>query len=624
MSVFRIFIFTFLSSLFLLSQDALAANAANGKKLYVTTPNNFGVPLSNCADSTCHTSDPSANIRLKGKCTSSAVTCVAAITAASNGGVGAMGIFSNMTSTNTTDIAAYMVNPNAPAVIGVSATSLTFSATAINANAPAQTIMVSNNGLANLTVSAATLGGTNPGDFTATNNCSAAVVPGNTCTISVGFKPTVSGARSATLAIVSNGGNQSVTLNGSGSGSPTVSLNGPVGGLAYPDTTIGATPALANNMPGGIVTLTNSGSGALTISSISTSTDFIVDPAGTCKTGSLAAGQNCTLIVKFSPTAPGARTGSLTIAHNAAASPATIALKGNGLATIKPAATLSPASLDFGNVQVGTSSALQSVTLHNGGGKVLTITAIQQTGSSEFVRGGTCLAGQVAAGSSCTIDVTFTPSSALATAKTAAITVVDDAGDIANSQQTLNLSGIGTSGVIAAPSIAPASLDFGSQGLNTSSTTKISTITNGSSTDVLSITALTIIGSDAADFAMDVATVNACSTTTPVPPSGSCDVVVTFTPTNAGALSANVAVTTNAAGSPHGISLSGSGSSASPTPISNSPATNLGGGGCVLDPSARFEPTLGLLLFLALMNLATRRARLQPSIAKNQSHLLDV
>ena len=615
MILFRISMITLLSSLFLLSHGSLAANLARGKSLYTSTPNITGFQLSNCANAGCHTPDPTANIKLNSKCTTSVATCAAAIMAASHGVVPEMAIFSNLSATDTADIAAYILSPNAPALLGVSASSLTFSATAVNASAPAQTLTVNNNGLANLTVTSAALAGTDPGDFTATNNCTATVIPGKTCTISVGFKPTASGARSATLAIASNGGNQTVTLSGTGSGSPTVSLNAPVGGLTYPDTTVGATPSAATNMP--TVTLTNTGAGALNISAITVSNDFVRDSAGTCLPNTaIAAGQKCTLVVKFSPTAAGARSGGLTITHNAAGSPSTIALKGNGLATLKPAATLSPASLDFGNVQVGTRSAVQTVTLNNGGGKVLTISDIQQTDSNEFVRGGTCVAGQVPAGSSCTIEVTFTPNSESALAKTATISVVDDAGDVPNSQQTLSLTGTGTSAVVAAPSIAPALLDFGSESLNTRRTAKISTITNSSNTDPLIITALTIEGINAADFAIDQSPTNACTTTAPLPALGSCDIVVTFTPTASGARDANISATTNAAGSPHSIPLSGTGSST--TPVSISPATNVGGGGCTLDQSARFEPTLVFLLFLALTVTASRRARLNRPVKKIQ------
>ena len=79
------------------------------------------------------------------------------------------------------------------------------------------------------------------------------------------------------------------------------------------------------------VTLTNSGSAALSLSSIGiagTNThDFI--PNNHCG-NSVAAGAGCSITVAFEPTATGARTASLTIADNAAGSPQSVALSGNG------------------------------------------------------------------------------------------------------------------------------------------------------------------------------------------------------------------------------------------------------------------------------------------------------
>jgi len=64
------------------------------------------------------------------------------------------------------------------------------------------------------------IGGTNPGDFAASNNCGGSVAVGTNCTISVTFTPVATGARSANLHIVDNSGNvgatQSVTLTGTG------------------------------------------------------------------------------------------------------------------------------------------------------------------------------------------------------------------------------------------------------------------------------------------------------------------------------------------------------------------------------------------------------------------------
>jgi len=76
------------------------------------------------------------------------------------------------------------------------------------------------------------------------------------------------------------------------------------------------------------VTLTNTGSAALKISSVATSGDF--DQSNTCGS-SLESGMTCTISVTFTPTAKGARSGSLTITDDADGSPRSVRLSGAGI-----------------------------------------------------------------------------------------------------------------------------------------------------------------------------------------------------------------------------------------------------------------------------------------------------
>src|SRR5438874_1142545 len=84
------------------------------------------------------------------------------------------------------------------------------------------------------------------------------------------------------------------------------------------------------------VTLTNTGTAALTINSFAPSGDFAATSTGAsaCPTSpaTLAAGANCTINVTFTPTASGARTGTLSLADNAGGSPQIMTLSGNGTA----------------------------------------------------------------------------------------------------------------------------------------------------------------------------------------------------------------------------------------------------------------------------------------------------
>ena len=81
------------------------------------------------------------------------------------------------------------------------------------------------------------------------------------------------------------------------------------------------------------------------------------------------------------------------------------------------------------------------MTLSNSGGAALTInsTGISGANASEFAETMTCLAS-LAAGSSCTISVTFTPSTT-GTAQTAALIITDNTSEVAGSMQTVTLTG---------------------------------------------------------------------------------------------------------------------------------------------------------------------------------------
>jgi hypothetical protein len=75
------------------------------------------------------------------------------------------------------------------------------------------------------------------------------------------------------------------------------------------------------------VELTNAGNGVLTLTSLATTGDFM--RTHVCET-TLAPGTGCQISVVFSPTAPGQRSGSLTLANNSSTSPQTISLRGVG------------------------------------------------------------------------------------------------------------------------------------------------------------------------------------------------------------------------------------------------------------------------------------------------------
>jgi ASPM-SPD-2-Hydin domain-containing protein/centrosomal CEP192-like protein/beta-propeller repeat-containing protein len=194
-------------------------------------------------------------------------------------------------------------------------------------------------------------------------------------------------------------------------------------------------------------TLTNNNSTTVTFTSIvavgvspAANTDFAV--ASDACSPSVAAGAQCTVTVTFTPAAAGARTGTLVFTDNDVNSPQNVSLSGTGSATA-PGVGLAPTSLAFGNQTLNTTSAAKTVTLANTGTGALTINSIAASGDfAETSTGATACPispATLAAGASCIISVTFTPTALGARAGT--LTITDNAG---GSPQIVPLTGTGT------------------------------------------------------------------------------------------------------------------------------------------------------------------------------------
>ncbi len=204
-----------------------------------------------------------------------------------------------------------------------------------------------------------------------------------------------------------------------------------------------------------------------------------------------------------------------------------------------PAAAFSPSSLVFGSQSINTTSQPQPVTLTNSGTAALTISGIST--SAGFAQTNNC-GSMLAATSSCTINVTFTPSAA--GSATGTLSVTDDA---AGSPQAVSLSGMGASPGLT---FSPSSLVFGSQSINTTSQPQPVMLTNGGTAT------LTISGiSTTAGFAQT----NNCGST--LAATSSCTINVTFIPSATGNATGTLSVADDAAGSPQTVSLSGMGAS---------------------------------------------------------------
>ena len=325
------------------------------------------------------------------------------------------------------------------AVASVFPTSLTFGSQSVGATGTAQAVTVNNTGNAALNITSIAVSGANAGDFALTNSCGTSVAAGANCTISVTFKPTVTGTRSAAVTIADSASSspQTVGLSGTGTAS-TVSVS-PTN-LSFGSQSVGTTSSAQ------MITLTNSGNVALTISSLTISGANPGDFTQTSNCGSnVAAGANCTIGVTFLPSASGSRAASLSIADSASGSPQIVSFGGNGTST-SDGVSLAPGNLVFSNQPVEMTSTAQTVTLTNNGTTSLSISSFTLTGanSADFVQNNNC-SSSVAAGANCTIVVLFIPSAI--GARAAALSITDSS---AGSPQIVSLLGTGSNDVILA------------------------------------------------------------------------------------------------------------------------------------------------------------------------------
>jgi hypothetical protein len=167
--------------------------------------------------------------------------------------------------------------PPEPAVLLMPG-SETFPDTAVGDSSLPKNITLTNSGQATLTFSGAgiSLMGTNPGDFMQSNNCGASVAAAGSCTITVTFKPTATGTRTATLNIPDNALDSPQQLSLSGSGDAPFAVSAGSGGSTTQTVNAGQTAQYnLQVMPSagfsGAVTLGCSGAPAAAVCTVSAS-----------------------------------------------------------------------------------------------------------------------------------------------------------------------------------------------------------------------------------------------------------------------------------------------------------------------------------------------------------------
>ena len=261
--------------------------------------------------------------------------------------------------------------------------------------------------------------------------------------VTAGFNPnpaTTTSTLTFTATATATTGTSTITVQGvSGSLTHTTTLSLTVTPLSV-GPTVTVTPASLtwNTIPVGspgvakAVIVTNTGTVTLNISGVTVTGDFVQTTSTKPCGATLAAGKNCKIMVNFTPTALGTRTGTLTISDNAPNSPQTVALSGTGGPQVK----LTPATATFAKTTVGATSAAKVFTLNNLQSVALTGISISTTGDFS-VSTKTC-STSLAAKTTCTISVVFKPTQT--GTRTGTLSVADSA---VGSPQVSNLTGTG-------------------------------------------------------------------------------------------------------------------------------------------------------------------------------------
>lgn len=434
-------------------------------------------------------------------------------------------ITSNASSTSQV-FTAFPASTGAPVLL-YSPNTLEFGPQLAGTTSPTQKITVYNTSLQTVSIGNIQMTGA---DFSLTHNCPSSLASGASCAITVRFAPTGSNSGGNINVNYGNGFKDSLYVTGITSpGSLYVNSQGYNFGTQY----VG-TAGMSR-----VVNLTNATSSTVTINNISLSGPY----SKTTSCGaSLAPQSSCRVAVVFSPTGNGPGNGSLTANFSGAGSPASVSFVGIG--KINADLSVSPLTMDFGSALVGYSGNGGQLTLTNTSSTGLTISSLTFS-DPQFSQTNNCPVppSLLAASSSCTVNITFAPTSVGPQSGTLTI---QNSG--AGAAQVISLTGTGTTPII----FMPASLTFSSQAIGTSSPQTYIDVANNSG-QPFTIQSIAVHG----DFQI---VQNPCPTPgQQLAPFWGCALQIVFTPTKAGTINGDVTVMASDEPFAHVASLTGTG-----------------------------------------------------------------
>lgn len=449
-------------------------------------------------------------------------------------GVGFFGGTMGQSSLQPTAVLSIATAVKPPASPTIAPTALSFGSRNVGEPSATQSVTLTNIGATAMPIGSVTAGV----DYAVNDACPSSLAGGATCAITVAFDPTATGTRNSTLVINTTSAHPQLVVSLAGTGTaPSVAV--------LPGSLVFQSQALNSTSGAQTATLSNNGSGPLTIASIKASGDFgVTDNCGT----TVAPKNGCTLLVTFTPTAAGTRTGVLSISDDAVpgGTSQTVALSGTGASTAAQV-SWSPSSILFPAQKTGTSSPAQTITLTNGSSAALTLSA---PAFPVGFAGSTTCGSSLAAGKSCTIQAQFKP--------TAAGTVSGALTMPIQGQTALSvgLSGTGTQSATPMVAVTPSPLAFTGYVVGDNPTASM-TVTNTTGVPV-GLFPLQLTGSN-------TFTITGGGCPAILAGGASCTVQITFIPTVVGTVTATLTVHEQSG-------------AVTQAPISGTAGTNGGGG----------------------------------------------
>jgi len=312
-------------------------------------------------------------------------------------------VLGDLTINDTTTGAPHVVSLTGSGQLAITLSSnLSFAATNVGTTAPAQNMTVTNNQSTtlNYTFSAS-------GDYSAVGNggspCNGTLNAKAKCTVAVSFTPTTNGIIKGALTITPNGSSTPIAAGGmTGTGQ-----NGPTSPLTFSPASQSFGNVVINTSSSKTTTIKNVSALAVSITSISGSGYFTAAPGGNTPCGStLNAGASCTVTVTYTPLVLGSNIAGVTVVSNASITTEVQNVSGSGILAV----TMSPTSISFGTVSVGSTSTVKVITVTNNMTAAVPINSLAASGEFISTTGGSLPCGaNIPANSICTLGVQFSP-----------------------------------------------------------------------------------------------------------------------------------------------------------------------------------------------------------------------